>query len=100
VLRHLSIAVVVLALLTTRMTAADRMQLTILHTNDIHGHITSWRGWDGDLAGRTMGGFDRLATAIARVRGESKNVLLLDAGDATCYPLVAGSTEGKAVMNL
>jgi 2',3'-cyclic-nucleotide 2'-phosphodiesterase (5'-nucleotidase family) len=100
VLRYLSIVVVVLAPLTTRMAAADRMQLTILHTNDIHGHIASWRGWEGDLAGRTLGGFDRLATAVARLRHESKNVLLLDAGDAVSDTLAAGSTEGKTVIEL
>jgi 2',3'-cyclic-nucleotide 2'-phosphodiesterase (5'-nucleotidase family) len=82
------------------MAGADRMQLTILHTNDIHGHIASWRGWEGDLSGRTLGGFDRLATAVARVRNESKNVLLLDAGDAIGDTSVAASTEGKAVIEL
>ena len=82
------------------ITAADRKTLTILHTNDIHGHITNWRGWEGDLAGRTLGGFDRLATAVKRARSESDNLLLLDAGDAIGDTLVAGSTEGKAVVEL
>ena len=31
---------------------------------DIHGHIASWRGWEGDLAGRMLGGFD------GTIRGE------------------------------
>ena len=26
----------------------------ILHTNDLHGHITPWQGWEGDLAGKTV----------------------------------------------
>jgi 2',3'-cyclic-nucleotide 2'-phosphodiesterase (5'-nucleotidase family) len=82
------------------MHAQDRMQLTILHTNDIHGHIDSWRGWDGDLAGRTLGGFDRLATAVEQVRSESQNVLLLDAGDAIGDTIVAASTKGKALIDL
>ena len=99
-LRYLSIAVVILAPLTARMLAAGPVRLTILHTNDIHGHVASWRGWGGDLAGRTMGGFDRLATVVTRVRSESKNVLLLDAGDAIGDTLVAGSTKGKAVTEL
>ena len=30
--------------------------LTILHTNDIHGHPAVWKGWEGDLKGKTIGG--------------------------------------------
>ena len=30
--------------------------VTILHTNDLHGHIRPWRGWEGELAGKTVGG--------------------------------------------
>ncbi len=30
--------------------------LTILHTNDIHGHLTAWQGWEGNLKGKTIGG--------------------------------------------
>src|SRR5690242_4252409 len=41
----------------------NEIHLVILHTKDIHGHMTSWQGWEGDLAGKTIGGFDRLATA-------------------------------------
>ena len=39
--------------------------LTILHTNDIHGHLTAWQGWEGDLKDKTVGGFGRLPGAIA-----------------------------------
>lgn len=35
--------------------------IVILHTNDIHGHLTAWSGWEDDLKGKTVGGFDRLA---------------------------------------
>jgi 5'-nucleotidase / UDP-sugar diphosphatase len=76
------------------------MQLTVLHTNDIHGHVESWVGWDGELSGRTVGGFDRLASAVERVRKDAKNVLLLDAGDAIGDTLAAASTKGKALIEL
>lgn len=76
------------------------MQLTILHTNDIHDHVTSWLGWEGDLKGHTMGGSDRLATAVERVRKEADNVLLLDAGDVIGDTLMASSTTGKAIIDL
>ncbi len=76
--------------------------LTILHTNDLHGHVESWEGWEGDLAGRRVGGFDYLAGAIARARtdvGEDR-VLLLDAGDAVGDTMVAAETQGRAVLQL
>ena len=31
-------------------------KLVILHTNDMHGHLTAWKGWEGDLRGKTIGG--------------------------------------------
>ena len=74
--------------------------LTILHTNDIHGHLIPWQGWDGDLRGKTVGGLGRLAGAIAREReaaGEG-NVLLLDAGDLIGDTMLADLTEGKALV--
>ena len=74
--------------------------LTILHTNDIHGHLEPWRGWEGTLAGKTLGGLDRLATAIKEVRAETKNILLLDAGDTLGDTLVADETKGRAVLEV
>lgn len=72
--------------------------ITILHTNDIHGHLRAWRGWDGDLAGKTVGGFDRIASVVKRVRAETPNVLLLDAGDALGDTMIADLTKGRAVL--
>jgi intracellular sulfur oxidation DsrE/DsrF family protein len=58
------------------------MTLTVLHTNDIHGHLSPWQGWEGDLKGKTVGGLGRLAGAIAQARKEAgESVLVLDAGD-------------------
>jgi 5'-nucleotidase / UDP-sugar diphosphatase len=99
-LKYVRFSIAILASLTTAIAEAGPVQLTILHTNDIHGHIDSWRGWDGELTGLTVGGFDRLATAVARVRNESKNVVLLDAGDVIGDTLAAASTKGKALIDL
>lgn len=76
--------------------------ITILHTNDIHGHVASWQGWEGDLSGKFIGGFDRLAGAAQRVRDEmgADRVLLLDAGDAIGGSMVADETQGRAVLQL
>ncbi len=81
--------------------AAPEKMITILHTNDIHGHIEAWRGWEGDLAGKTIGGMDRLATAIKQVRADGDaNVLLLDAGDAIGDTMIADETKGGAVLQI
>lgn len=79
---------------------AKAVTVTILHTNDIHGHLTPWRGWDGDLTGKAVGGLPHLAGAVARERkaaGEG-NVLLLDAGDLLGDTMLADLTEGKALV--
>lgn len=74
--------------------------ITILHTNDIHEHLDSWRGWDGELKGRTVGGMDRLSARVRDVRSSliPNSVLLLDAGDAIGDTMIAAETEGRAVI--
>ena len=74
--------------------------IVLLHTNDIHGHVTAWRGWEGDLAGESVGGFDRLAEAVKteRERAGADHVLLLDAGDAIGDTMLADLTKGRAVL--
>ena len=81
----------------------DREQsrtITILHTNDIHGHLESWRGWDGELTGKTVGGLDRLSARIREARASTppNSVLLLDAGDTIGDTMIAVETEGRAVI--
>lgn len=84
-IRALLLAVTIVTL--NSQSEADEMDsevrtIVILHTNDLHGHLTGWTGWEGDLRGKTIGGLDRLAGAIAQMRQESGHeVLLVDAGD-------------------
>ena len=69
-------------------------RVTILHTNDLHGHLTGWEGWEGPLKGRTIGGVSRLATAIRQVRKEAaESVVLLDAGDLIGDTMIADFTR-------
>ncbi len=56
--------------------------LTLLHTNDLHGHV--WH--PGEPRGLV-----RLATLIRQVRADMPDVLLLDAGD-----MIHGTPEEKA----
>ena len=75
------------------------MQLTILHTNDLHGHLLPWTGWEGDLKGKTIGGLAILAGAIAAARREiGTDCLLLDAGDLIGDTMIADLTQGKALI--
>ncbi len=49
-----------------------KRNLTILHTNDLHGHLDSWQGWEGNLNGKTVGGLDRLAAQIEKFAARRK----------------------------
>ncbi|MCI0718036.1 MAG: metallophosphoesterase [Acidobacteria bacterium] len=74
-------------------------RIVILHTNDLHGHLTAWKGWEGELRGKTVGGLGRLAGAVAQARKECEGgVLLLDAGDLIGDTMIADLTEGKALI--
>ncbi len=55
------------------------LQLTILHTNDMHSRIEAFP--DGDKRESNLGGMARRAALIAEIRKQSAHVLLLDAGD-------------------
>ncbi|HTU03723.1 MAG TPA: bifunctional UDP-sugar hydrolase/5'-nucleotidase [Candidatus Sulfotelmatobacter sp.] len=76
--------------------------LVILHTNDLHGQLEPWTGWEGALTGKRMGGFDRLAAVVRKVRQEvgESNVLLLDAGGAIGGSMIADATQGQAVLQM
>lgn len=60
--------------------SAREATIIILHTNDLHGHLTEWQGVEGSLSGKTLGGVACLASAIKRERSKGVAVLLLDAG--------------------
>lgn len=59
--------------------AEDFKKLTILHTNDFHSHIDPFGHDVPRNAGE--GGMAKRAALIKKIRSESKNVLLFDAGD-------------------
>ncbi|MGV3601588.1 MAG: metallophosphoesterase [Dyadobacter fermentans] len=55
------------------------VQLTILHTNDVHSRIDPFP-MDGSR-NQGLGGVARRAALVKQIRSEQPNVLLLDAGD-------------------
>ena len=57
----------------------DFVQISILHTNDMHCHIEPFPESDSRNGGK--GGMTRLSGIIEQIRTEKPNVLLFDAGD-------------------
>lgn len=99
------------------MNKKSKTQLTILHTNDMHGRYrpipiikgsaTSQTGdpgraWDEFDKEGTAGGFPALTTAVKRIRRKRgvKNVLLVDGGDTFSDDLLGNLTRGEAVIRL
>ena len=71
---RLTIVIAALLLLLAGLAQAqDSFELTIMHTNDVHGDHEPQR--DGD------GGAARQATVVNQIRADVENSLLLDAGD-------------------
>ena len=58
--------------------AADRVQITILGTTDLHGNINPIDYYTNKPDNR---GLAKIATLIKRVRREQPNVVLIDSGD-------------------
>ncbi|KAL8186222.1 UNVERIFIED_CONTAM: hypothetical protein K2H54_066263 [Gekko kuhli] len=64
--------------------AAAAFELTVLHTNDVHGRVEQTSRDSGKCGGpgrECFGGVARRATAVRRIRATHRHVLLLDAGD-------------------
>jgi 5'-nucleotidase / UDP-sugar diphosphatase len=70
---------------------AEVRTLTILHTNDLHAHISAENG---------RGGFAYLATAIRRERAGCKDCILLNAGDLVQGTPVSTIFHGLPVFEL
>ncbi len=100
-----------------RPAAGAPRTVTILHTNDIHGHLSAFRVAPGNASAQTgdpgrraqeyareglIGGFARLATAVQQIRAErgAEQVLLVDAGDTFGDQLLANLTRGEATLRL
>ncbi|RYG69030.1 multifunctional 2',3'-cyclic-nucleotide 2'-phosphodiesterase/5'-nucleotidase/3'-nucleotidase, partial [bacterium] len=67
------------------------IEITFLHTNDLHAHIEPTV-----IKGKAYGGYARLATLIAQDRKREKNVVLLNAGDTFQGTLYFNVYEGLA----
>ena len=76
----------------------EGIELTLLHTNDLHAHYDAFQPW-GDVV---QGGVARLKTLVEEIRDDEDEVLFLDAGDqfqGTLFFTVGGAAVVAAVMN-
>ncbi|MDR3613877.1 MAG: bifunctional UDP-sugar hydrolase/5'-nucleotidase [Candidatus Obscuribacterales bacterium] len=68
------------------------LQMTILHTNDLHAHDDVFSEHQ-----KSVGGFARISTLIKKLRAESPNTVVVDAGDifqgTPLYSLYHGEME-------
>ncbi len=77
--------------------------LTVLHTNDVHGHILPFNKYGNtcrnEAPERCFGGVARRATLIKQLRSEHPNTLLLDAGDQFQGTLFFTKFRGRATVH-
>ncbi len=93
-------AALLVLLFRPALAAEDRLTLTILHTNDLHGHILPFAyvetGKSGDEK-PSVGGAARRATLIRRLRQSIANpTILVDAGDTFTRGPLTNAYEGIA----
>ncbi len=72
----------------------ESYELTIMHTNDVHGHHEPQRNGDGGAA--------RQATVVQQIRAEMGNNLLLDGGDrftGTLFHVQHRGQDSVQIMN-
>ncbi len=100
-LRNTAWLLPVLVLLLAGCGSGDHREITIVHTNDLHGHVLPTRvaGWSD----RT-GGYAIFVSWLEGVRRENEEkdipTLVLDAGDLFMGTVEGNLTRGRAVVRL
>lgn len=78
------------------------IQLTILHTNDMHSHIDPFEANDKKYP--NMGGMARIAELVKDIRKDEGELLLLDAGDifqgTPYFNMFGGEVEFKLMSQM
>ncbi len=75
----------------------DIVQISILHTTDLHGYILP----TSDYAGNSdLGGFARCVTQIRRWRRQNRNSIVIDVGDVYQGTDVSLRTNGGLMIDL
>jgi 5'-nucleotidase / UDP-sugar diphosphatase len=76
---------------------SDTVQISILHTTDLHGHILPTSDYAGNA---DLGGFARCVTQIRRWRRQNRNSILIDIGDVYQGTDVSLRTNGALMIDL
>lgn len=71
---------------------AITVQITIGHTNDVHGHVLD--------DGNSEMGYAKLATLIQSLEDENPNTFLIDAGDMIQGTIYSNLSQGEAIPPL
>ena len=76
---------------------SDFVQISIIHTTDLHGHILPTTDYAGNA---DLGGFARCASQIRRWRRQNRNSILIDVGDVYQGTEVSLRTNGGLMIDL
>src|SRR5205814_9553285 len=76
---------------------ADAICISILHTTDLHGHISPASDYDGNP---DRGGLARCVTQIRQWRRQNPNSILIDIGDVYQGTDVGLRTRGELMIEL
>jgi len=81
-------------------------QLTVLHTNDVHGRVDEFDKYgnacdeEEKAENKCFGGAARLQTMLNQVRAEGGNIVLLDGGDQFQGTLFYNQYKGQAAREM
>ncbi|MEQ8191991.1 MAG: bifunctional UDP-sugar hydrolase/5'-nucleotidase [Candidatus Eremiobacterota bacterium] len=78
----------------------ETIKIVLLHTNDIHGHITPYEDAKIAPVPEKIGGFEYLSTLIKEERAKNPGALLLDGGDIAQGSLYSNLAYGIPVIEL
>lgn len=80
-----------------RVVTDNTVQISILHTTDIHGHILPTSDYAGNA---DLGGFARCVTQIRRWRRQNRNSILIDVGDVYQGTDISLRSNGALMIDL
>ncbi|MFB3897747.1 MAG: bifunctional metallophosphatase/5'-nucleotidase, partial [bacterium] len=76
--------------LLASISPATKVHITILYTNDVHGHVLPFDNVYQGQEEKNVAGAARRATLIKQIRSENPHTLVLDAGDLLSGTPVSG----------
>ncbi len=100
------LAAIALGVFLLTAVPAAAFELTILHSNDVHGRLAPTLPFGSECTpahkaeNKCLGGAARMANAVAAVRAEGGPVLLLDAGDQFQGTLFYTHYKGQAAVQV